>query len=126
MNPSRIKWITVLVTALALIGILMIRSHFNQPAPPDEKAAGLSLLAEKLSGPRFFSSTTKEDGELWIGPSEAREQLPRVAAERKLSPESIREVEKRINQLTAPPPSRIIGGERINLLQLNLALDSVR
>lgn len=125
MNPARLKWITVLVTALALIGILVIRFQLNQPAPPDEKAAGLALLAEKLSGPRYFNSDTREEGELWISPTEAREQAPHVAAERRLDASSTRKIGELIDRLTIPPASRIVGGERINLLQLNLALDAI-
>jgi hypothetical protein len=126
MKASVIKSITVLFAALVLAGILALRSKMQEAHPPDERAAGLALLAEKLSGPRYFTSTNREDGELWISPVEAHKQLPRVATERNLSPEAISEVEKRINQLTTPPTSRIVGSERINLLQLNLALDSIR
>jgi hypothetical protein len=126
MKASVIKSITVLVAALVLAGILALRSKMQEAPPPDEKAAGLALLADKLSGPRYFTSTNREDGELWISPAEARKQLPRVATERNLSPEAISEVDKRINQLTTPPTSRIVGSERINLLQLNLVLDSIR
>lgn len=125
MNPSRIQWITVLIAVLGLIGILKIRSRLNQPPPPDEKAAGLALLAEKLSGPRYFTSTTQEEGQLWIRPQDAVSQLPRIMAERKLGPDANRKIHDLIDRLTVPPASRMVGGERINLLQLNLALDSI-
>ncbi|MEO5715644.1 MAG: potassium-transporting ATPase subunit C [Luteolibacter sp.] len=91
--------------------------------------AAESLLARKLSGPRYFNvpvAGIKEEGGPWIGAADARSQVPKITAERKLGPESAREIDRLIGQMTEPHPSRMVGGERINLLRLNLSLDSIK
>lgn len=104
----------------------------REPAPvsiEQERAAADALLVEKLSGPRYFNApvdTVPEDGGPWIKVHEARSQMARVIAERKLGPEGARAVEQLIETMTEHHPSRVLGGMRINLPRLNLSLDSIK
>ncbi len=91
-----------------------------------ERIAAESLLAEKLSGPRYFSaplSGISEEGGPWINVSDVRSQVERVAKERNLTPDKVRDLERLIDQMADLHPSRAIGGARISLNALNLALD---
>lgn len=104
----------------------------REPTPvsiEEERAAADALLVEKLSGPRYFNApgdTVPEDGGPWIKVHEARSQMERVIAERKLGPEGARAVELLIETMTEHHPSRVLGGTRINLPRLNLSLDSIK
>jgi K+-transporting ATPase c subunit len=97
---------------------------------PDEKAAAFALLAQKFTGPRYFQPGTNQqvhsqDSEPRISAADARSQVKRIAAERKLGPEGETNLNSLIKRLTEPSPSRVVGDPEINLLRLNLALDEM-
>lgn len=132
MSPKHLKIATVIVALviLALIGLApyaWVNTTARVPIP-DEKAAGVELLAEKLTGPGYFSraDATEEEGTLWLGSDKVAGQFERVVAERRFSPSEEKKLRKLIEQLKEPQPSRLIGGERVNLVRLNLALDQTR
>lgn len=106
-----------------------MRSHREGPKPsiPDEKVVAEQLLAEKLTGPRYFKlgEASVETPHPYLSPFQARQQIEGVAKERGLDAEGIKKVETLIDQLTEPPPSRAIGTDRVNVWRLNLALDEL-
>lgn len=57
-----------------------------------------------------------------ISPEAARFQIPRVAHARQLSEETLQRL---VKQVTAKPIMRLFGAKRVNVLQLNLALDAL-
>lgn len=57
-----------------------------------------------------------------ITPEAARFQIPRVAHARQLSEDTLQQL---VRQVTAKPIMRLIGAKRVNVLQLNLALDAI-
>ena len=125
-------WLAI-AAALIILFVSWIRFPHDGSTSPvsasDEALAAERLLAEKLSGPRYFNAPVgdiREDGGPWIEVSEAWRQLPQVAAERKMSPAGIHRAERLIEQTAEDPPSRIVGGQRINLSRLNLSLDSLK
>jgi K+-transporting ATPase c subunit len=94
-----------------------------------ERVAADAVLAEKLSGPRYFSvpaDAVPEEGGPWIKEHQARAQIPGIVAERKLGPGGERALDQLVDKLTEHHPSRVLGGMRINLLRLNLSLDSIK
>lgn len=96
---------------------------------PDEKAAAMSLLVEKLAGPRYFNAPAAAgpdaDGP-WIGVEVARLQQDRVILERHWGQNQRAELDRLISQLAEPRPERMVGGYRIPLERLNLALDALK
>lgn len=133
MKTKACRWTIVTVALLiAVIAIGWVTYLTRGVSPVSEKeeiAVATALLAEKLSGPRYFNAPapgTSEEGGPWIDVADAESQLARIAAERKLRPDAIRELEQLIVKLTEPHPSRIVGGKRINLPRLNLSLDSIK
>jgi K+-transporting ATPase c subunit len=133
MKSKLWRWLllTAMVAAVVAVGIVKFRGQSDvRPVSPREQfAVAEKLLAEKLSGPRYFNvpaSATNEESGPWIDVKDARSQLQRVVAERKLGPEDARKVERLIEKLTEPHPSRMVGGERINLPRLNLSLDAIK
>jgi potassium-transporting ATPase KdpC subunit len=132
MKPTLWRWIllTTMVVAVAVAGIVKFRGHraVRPVSTREEIAVAERLLVDKLSGPRYFNAPASgipEEGGPWIDAKDARSQVERVVAERKLGPEGHRKVEQFIEKLTEPYPSRMVGGERINLLRLNLSLDAI-
>lgn len=128
MKSKTLHWIILGVATMCISAC-----GKREPAPvvslEEERAAADALLVAKLSGPRYFSATADavpEDGGPWIRVHEARSQMPRVIAERKLDPEGARAVELLIDEMTEHHPSRVLGGTRINLPRLNLSLDSIK
>ena len=118
---------------LAVVAIACLSPWRKQaPVPVSidaERVAADAVLAEKLSGPRYFNAPANgipEDGGPWIKVHEARAQIPGIVAERKLGPDGERELDLLVDKLTEHHPSRVLGGTRINLLRLNLSLDSIK
>lgn len=134
MNTPLRRRIAILVTMIVVTGgsLLWVFRRLEDRALnlPDEKAAGVALLSSTMKGPRYFqgadTEAAKEEGGPWITPQEAEAQLPRVVAERKLDGAGARYLGRVIRKLTEPHPSRMVGGERIKLVRLNLALDTIR
>ncbi len=116
-----------LFLVFAAIAHLLSTSQSASVPVPDEKAVAQELLEKKLSGPRYFQigEPAPELPSPYITPSQAKAQLDRVVAERKLDDTERAKVEALIKELTEPSPSRMVGTERLNALQLNLALDEL-
>jgi hypothetical protein len=133
MTTKHWQWIMGSVVALAVAALVCDHDPRDGAIHPvselAEKAAAEALLAEKLSGPNYFNApanTIPEDGQLWIDVTAAWPQVPRIAAARKLSPDDTRKVGELITKLSERHPYRVVGGERVNLLRLNLSLDAIK
>ena len=133
MKTKYMRWMVTTAVALAVGGWIWINASQESGICPvsiqDERAVADVVLAGKLTGPRYFNAPAnamREDDGLWIREFEARSQLPRVVAARKLGPEGARALERLIAALTEHHPSRMVGGTRINLLRLNLSLDALK
>lgn len=132
MKSTLWRWIllTSLIVAVAVVGIVKFRDHrgISPVSTREEIAVAERLLSEKLSGPRYFNvlaSGIPEEGGPWINVKDARSQVERIVAERKLGPADTRKIERLIVKLTELHPSRMVGGERVNLPRLNLSLDAL-
>lgn len=132
MNANIRRWIALSAVVLALMAAAAVcytcRSD-DGVQPVSEwaaRAAAEQVLAQKLSGPRYFSASYWENGEPWITADDARAQVPRVAAERKLGPEGEHAIGQLIGKMSEPHPHRMVGGERIPLSRFNLSLDEIK
>jgi hypothetical protein len=128
---GRIKGPIIIMTiVLGIVVMFQIwRSTQQSTIPiPNEKAAALALLEEKLSGPRYFKAPVtgnKDPDGLWIKIEQVRLQEERVILERHWDQRQREELERLISQISEPEPSRMVGGYRIPLDRLNLALDTI-
>jgi K+-transporting ATPase ATPase C chain len=116
----------LLLAGIAAVGWFAWRE--NDAPIPDEKRVAMIALEDMQSGPGYFhaeADTLPDDqGIRWIEPDKAAAQIDRVLRERKLE-EGEREVlTKLINEVSEPHPSRTIGGNRVNVARLNVALDA--
>jgi K+-transporting ATPase c subunit len=132
MNTTTRRWLIISVIALAAVAAMVNqypRQAALQPVSCEEEtAAAEALLAAKLSGPRYFSPqvvVALEDHGRWIWIDDACSQVPRIVAERKLGPAGEHDVRQLIVKLSEPHPYRMVGGQRVNLLRLNLSLDAL-
>ena len=133
MNSKRSILLATVVALLAIgiAGFVWFRNDRSFKIP-DEKKVGVALLAETLTGPRYFqepehpSEFLRGEGGPWIAPEDAKNQVERVARERGYEARQAEKLEKLIEKLTEPHPSRVMGGERIQLVRLNLALDQLK
>lgn len=95
---------------------------------PDEKKVAMELLTDTLTGPGYFHApegiAPDEHGVVWLSPVQAGDQIDRVLRERKLDAGERAKLENLIDEVSEPHPSRTIGGDRINLARLNVALDA--
>lgn len=118
----------VLLVAGVIFSTWMFTRRSDIPIP-DEKAAAMELLSVKLSGPRYFSTPVtgiQNSGGPWIGEDEASLQEDQVIRERHWDKSQRAEVDRLISQLSEPRPVRMVGGYRIQLERLNLALDAIK
>lgn len=133
MNSKRsiILAIVFVLFAIGIVGFIWVR-HDRSFKIPDEKKVGVALLAETLTGPRYFqepehpSEFLNGEGGPWIAPEDAMKQVERVAQERRYDAGQSEKLKKLIEKLTESNPSRVVGGERIQLVRLNLALDQLK
>jgi hypothetical protein len=95
---------------------------------PDDIQAGREMLADKLTGPRYFQlgAETPEMPHPYISLQDAHGQIERVARKRGLGMNGIQKLESLVQSLAEEPPSRLTGSSRVNVLKLNLALDEMR
>ena len=122
----------ILITGLRLIGIAGVISlamcKKDEPPVPDEKRVAMLELEKTQSGPGYFHAEAgtqpDEEGVRWIEPDKAAAQIDRVLKERKLAESERETLTKLINEISEPHPSRTIGGNRVNLARLNVALDA--
>lgn len=84
-----------------------------------QKANGLEI-SSKIPADMLFTSGSGLDPH--ISPEAAKLQISRVAKARNLNPEAIARL---VDQYTEPPQFGILGKPVVNVLQLNLALDSL-
>ena len=100
----------------------------NDVPIPDEKREAMIELSDKQAGPGYFHAEAgtqpDEQGILWTDPDKVTAQIERVLRERKLDDSEREKLTKLINEVTEPQPSRTIGGNRVNLARLNVALDA--
>jgi K+-transporting ATPase ATPase C chain len=98
---------------------------------PDDKRTAMILLEETQSGPGYFhpadpAAAPDEQGVFWLTPAQAIDQIDRVMRERKLDESEREKLSKLINETCEPHPSRTIGGDRIRVTRLNVALDAMK
>jgi len=95
---------------------------------PDDVRVARKLLSEQFTGPRYFHFV--EDDETlkhpYISISSAETQISGILSARSLPPEAADKIGKIIDRLAIRPSSRLTGTDRVNFLQLNLALDEMR
>ena len=127
-NKRTLIALSSILAAAAIFFILWFTRRSETPLP-NEKVVAMEQLAEKLSGPRYFNASVAgfpdADGP-WIKPEKVRLQADRVILERHWGPRGRAELDRLISQLSEPEPSRMVGGYRIPLERLNLALDAIR
>lgn len=119
--------------ALALavpVSVMLLRepSDVKTVSKDEERAVAESLLAARLSGPRYFNApagTRPDRGVIWIEVDEALKQVPGIVNERGLGDGSGQAILRLIEKLSEEHPYRMVGGKRINLSRLNLSLDSM-
>ena len=116
----------LLLAGIAAVG--WFAASENDAPIPDEKRVAMIALEDMQSGPGYFhaegDSLPDEQGIRWIDPDKAAAQIDRVLRERKLEDGEREELTKLINEVSEPHPSRTIGGNRVNLARLNVALDA--
>ena len=116
----------LVVTAVA---VLLITGDRKNPRIdiPDEKAAGMALLAQKLSGPGYFHPAPAPFSTPgYLSPVQAHGQVKAVVQERQWSEDKEARVHELIDEVVEPAPYRMVRSERVNLTRLNLALDALR
>ncbi len=123
----------VFLAGLILGSLAAIWWFTREPAEPlpDEKKVAMELLTDTQSGPDYFHAgdpapMPDERGIVWLDPLAAREQIDRVAEARKLDAAGREKLARLIEETCEPHPSRVVGGDRINLARLNVALDAMR
>lgn len=99
---------------------------------PSEKAAIQQLLAKKFNGPHYFQPDESSahqplsEDKVYISTASARSQVQGISGARRLSAGDIAKLNDVIARMTEQPQSRIVGEGRVNLLLLNIALDSLQ
>ena len=125
-------WMALTVIFCAPIAV-NIYDHLTRQKSgfPDEKTAIMQLLASKFAGPSYFQpdrdgvASALSPDRVYILTSSALVQSDRVAGERKLNDEFKARLRDLILKISEPSPSRAIGETRVNLLLLNIALDTL-
>jgi len=97
----------------------------NQKLMDNVKAAAEALREENSNSPIPIDLVTTSASGLdpHITPAAAEFQLPRVATERGINPEEVRRL---VREHTEGRQFGLLGEPRVNVLELNLALDGVR
>jgi len=132
MNTKTLRWIVAAAAAATLTATALVyyKCRGDDGIQPVSERAALAaaeqLLAQKLSGPRYFSASYWENGEPWIEVNDAWTQVPRVVAERHLGAEGQQAIGQLIEKMSELHPHRMVGGERINLSCFNLSLDAIK
>lgn len=126
-HPLLIIFSGICLCGLAVTGWYSLRNGGERL--PDEKRIAMLLLNEQRSGPGYFlpepNAEPDEQGILWTSPSQAMGQIDRILKERRLGEGSRNQIQRLIAKTCEPHPSRAVGGERINLARLNVALDGL-
>lgn len=100
-----------------------VASGASNASPTSEslKKAVAERKAQDFTHEMLFTSGSGLDPH--ISPMAARDQVQRIAQERKLSKERTELVEKLIEEYTEGRQGGLLGEKRVNVLKLNLALD---
>lgn len=100
-----------------------VASGASNAAPTSEnlKKAVIERRNQGLTHEMLFTSGSGLDPH--ISPMAARDQVQRIAQERKLSQVQTELVEKLIEEYTEGRQGGLLGEKRVNVLKLNLALD---
>lgn len=98
---------------------------------PNEKKVAMERLVESQAGPAYFhpgasAPAEDENGAVWIDTAAAREQIDRIVSARKGDAVMKARISKLVDEASEPYPSRVVGGERVNLARLNVALDTAK
>jgi hypothetical protein len=130
MKRPLLIFIAGFLLAAGIGGVWWFAAHAGDgEAPiPDEKRVAMLELENKQSGPGYFhaepGTQPDEEGIRWIEPDKAAAQIDRVLRERKLPDGDREKIANLINEISEPHPSRTVGGNRVNLARLNVALDA--
>jgi len=124
----------ILLPALVLGGLMAAWWYMREdaePSLPDERKVAMELLSEKQTGPEYFhadpaEAAPDENGVVWVDANDATAEIDRIAGERKFDPAQREKLAKLVQEASEPHPSRAVGGYRVNLARLNLALDALR
>jgi K+-transporting ATPase c subunit len=133
-NSSTVRAIAVGAILALFLAIWIYRSGTEKSSVPNETAAGLKLLSREFAGPGYFhldpSVTNQPPSEshpdYCITANAAREQIGRVLAERNWTTNRAADLERIVDRLAEAPESRAVGGAKVNVLRLNLALDELQ
>lgn len=90
MKSKLWRWIVLTVIVLSVTATVIVKCRMDHAIRPvstrEEIAVAETLLARKLSGPRYFNAPLtgigEEDGP-WIEVDDALQQVERIATERK-------------------------------------------
>ena len=134
MKPRPGSSVPIGATALLFAALLAAPAGCGRigpgSVPQEEQAAVERALAERYAGPRYFlagsAAADGDEGGPWLDLVEARQQVARIAEARRLGPAGVDRIEALLDKLAEPHPSRAVGGKRLNLLRLNMALDEAK
>lgn len=126
MMKTPIRFLFVL---LVLFGLPACQEKRVEPLP-DEKKVAMERLVKSQSGPEYFraqgsAAAEDENGEVWLDVVAAREQVERIVRERSGDGAMKDRILRMIEDASEPHPSRAVGGERVSVAKLNVALDAL-
>ncbi len=124
MMKTSIRFLFVL---LVLFGLPACQEKRVEPLP-DEKKVAMERLVKSQSGPEYFraqEAAEDENGEVWLDVVAAREQVERIVRERSGDGAMKDRILRMIEDASEPHPSRAVGGERVSVAKLNVALDAL-
>ena len=135
-KARRLAVLSVVLMGVVAGALIVINKSRPKLVLPDEKVVAAELLAKTLAGPRYFQISPNESldengirmenpATPYISRDAARLQVERIARERGWGKVGINKVGRLIEEMTEAPTSRVVGDNHINLLRLNLALDTL-
>lgn len=122
----------IFLTGLILGGLAATWWLTREDAEPlsDEKKVAMERLVESQFGPGYFhanepAAAPDEHGVVWIDAVAARGQIERIVEARRGDLRMKERIQKLVSEASEPHPSRTVGGERVSLARLNVALDAL-
>ena len=122
------------LTACIYAGVygVALRAHHGKETPqlhltvPDPKPAALALLARQFTGPRYFQSMPCDSCPPYsLTRENAEAQMDRIVQMRHLPKEDCDRLRRLIELLSEASADRLTVRSRVDLLRLNLALDTL-